>query len=148
MPDAPVKRGTLFAAWTTLTKRTSSTSNTTENRTRSEAVEVILAAIEKAGYRPGHDISICLDPATSEMWKDGRYEYFKSEKGSLSSDEMIALWKDWTSRYPIVLLEDPLGERDWDGWEKITADLGSRLELVGDDLLLHQPGHSSGSHSP
>jgi enolase len=104
-----------------------------------EAVEVILAAIEKAGYRPGHDISICLDPATSEMWKDGRYEYFKSEKGSLSSDEMIALWKDWTSRYPIVLLEDPLGERDWDGWEKITAELGSRLELVGDDLLCTNP---------
>ena len=100
-----------------------------------EAVEVILAAIEKAGYKPGHDISICLDPATSEMWKDGRYEYFKSGTGSMSSDEMIAVWKDWTSRYPIVLLEDPLGEKDWSGWEKITAELGSRLEIVGDDFL-------------
>jgi len=99
-----------------------------------EAVEVILAAIEKAGYKPGRDISICLDPATSEMWKDGRYEYFKSGTGSMSSDEMIAVWKDWTSRYPIVLLEDPLGEKDWSGWEKITAELGSRLEIVGDDF--------------
>jgi len=104
-----------------------------------EAVEVILAAIEKAGYKPGRDISICLDPATSEMWKDGRYEYFKSGTGSMSSDEMIAVWKDWTSRYPIVLLEDPLGEKDWSGWEKITAELGSRLEIVGDDLLCTNP---------
>jgi len=104
-----------------------------------EAVEVILAAIEKAGYKPGHDISICLDPATSEMWKDGRYVYFKSGTGSMSSDEMIAVWKGWTSRYPIVLLEDPLGEKDWSGWEKITAELGSRLEIVGDDLLCTNP---------
>jgi enolase len=104
-----------------------------------EAVEVILAAIEKAGYKPGHDISLCLDPATSEMWKDGRYDYFKSGTGSMSSDEMIGVWKDWVSRYPIVLLEDPLGEKDWTGWEKITAELGSKLEIVGDDLLCTNP---------
>jgi enolase len=104
-----------------------------------EAVEVILLAIEKAGYKPGHDISICLDPATSEMWKDGCYEYFKSKTGAMSSDEMIAVWKAWTSRYPIVLLEDPLGEKDWSGWEKITAELGSHLEIVGDDLLCTNP---------
>jgi enolase 1/2/3 len=104
-----------------------------------EAVEVILKAIEKAGYRPGEDISICLDPATSEMWQEGRYVFFKSGGGSKSTEEMIGVWRNWLDRYPIVLLEDPLGEKDWEGWARITAELGSRVELVGDDLLCTNP---------
>lgn len=109
-------------------------------RSNDEAVDIIIEAIEKAGYRPGDDISICVDPATSEMWKDGRYEFYKSGGGSLSSDEMIALWKNWINRYPIALLEDPLGEKDWDGWKKLTAELGQRLEIVGDDIFCTNPG--------
>ena len=100
-----------------------------------EAVHVILEAIQQAGYRPGHDISLCLDPAASEMWQDGRYVFFKSKAGSKSTEEMIALWESWLARHPIILLEDPLGEKDWPGWEAITRRVGSRIELVGDDLL-------------
>lgn len=100
-----------------------------------QAVEVILEAIAKAGYEPGKDISLCLDPAVSELWKDGKYVFFKSGGLAKSSDEMIALWASWLGRYPIVLLEDPLAENDWPGWEKITAQLGARVEIVGDDLL-------------
>jgi len=107
--------------------------------TNDEAVEIILAAIEKAGYRAGDDIAICLDPATSEMWKDGRYEFFKSGAGSMSSDEMIDLWRAWIDRYPIALLEDPLGEEDWAGWTRLTAELGSRREIVGDDIFCTNP---------
>jgi enolase len=100
-----------------------------------QAVEVILEAITKAGYQPGKEISLCLDPAVSELWKDGKYVFFKSGGPAKSSDEMIALWTTWLDRYPIVLLEDPLAENDWPGWEKITAQLGARVEIVGDDLL-------------
>ncbi|MDP1581570.1 MAG: phosphopyruvate hydratase [Candidatus Didemnitutus sp.] len=100
-----------------------------------QAVEVILEAIAKAGYEPGKEISLCLDPAVSELWKDGQYIFAKSGGPAKSSDEMIAMWTTWLDRYPIVLLEDPLAENDWSGWEKITAQLGSRVEIVGDDLL-------------
>ena len=108
-------------------------------RDNEQAVEVILEAIEKAGYQPGRDISIALDPATSEMWDDRKYVFFKSHSGSKTTDEMIALWQSWLDRYPIVLLEDPLGEKDWAGWETITSQLGSRVEIVGDDLLCTNP---------
>jgi enolase len=104
-------------------------------KSNEEAMEVILEAIVKAGYQPGRDISICLDPATSEMWKDGKYLFFKSDKSLITSDEMISLWKSWVDKYPIVLIEDGLAENDWAGWQKITAELGNRIELVGDDLL-------------
>ena len=104
-----------------------------------QAVNVILNAIEKAGYQPGRDISICLDPAVSEMWQDGKYVCFKSNAPSKTTEEMIALWESWLDRYPIVLLEDPLGEKDWSGWEAITRRIGSRVELVGDDLLCTNP---------
>ena len=104
-------------------------------RDNEEAVHVILEAIQQAGYRPGHDISLCLDPAASEMWQDGRYVFFKSGTGSKGTEEMIDLWESWLTRHPIILLEDPLGEKDWPGWEAITRRVGSRIELVGDDLL-------------
>ena len=104
-----------------------------------EAVELILRAIEAAGYRPGADMAICLDPATSEMWRDGGYVAFKSDQSVRSTAEMIDLWRSWIDRYPIVLIEDALAENDWEGWAQLTETLGSRIELVGDDLLCTNP---------
>ena len=104
-----------------------------------DAVEFILQAIEKAGYRPGADVVLCLDPATSEMWRDGHYVYFKSDQRQVGSGEMIDLWKSWVDRYPIVLIEDPLAENDWDGWEQLTREMGDRVELVGDDIFCTNP---------
>ena len=104
-----------------------------------EAVELILRAIEAAGYRPGADIAICLDPATSEMWRDGGYLAFKSDQSVRSTTEMIDLWRSWIDRYPIVLIEDALAENDWEGWAQLTRTLGARIELVGDDLLCTNP---------
>ena len=104
-----------------------------------EAVELILAAIEAAGYRPGDDIALCLDPATSEMWRDGSYVAFKSDRTTRTSAEMVALWTRWIERYPIVLIEDALAEHDWDGWATLTDALGARIELVGDDVFCTNP---------
>ncbi len=104
-----------------------------------EAVELILRAIEAAGYRPAADIAICLDPATSEMWRDGGYVAFKSDQSVRSTTEMVDLWRSWIDRYPIVLIEDALAENDWEGWAQLTEALGRRIELVGDDLLCTNP---------
>ncbi len=106
-----------------------------ELKSNEEAMEVIVAAIEKAGYRPGKDISIALDPATSEMFENGKYVFFKSDKSTKTSDEMIALWKSWVEKYPIISIEDGMAEGDWAGWQKMTAELGHKIEIVGDDLL-------------
>lgn len=106
-----------------------------ELKSNEEAMEVILEAIEKAGYTPGKDISIALDPATSEMWRDGKYVFFKSDNSSKTSEEMIELWAEWVEKYPIILLEDGLGENDWEGWIKLNKALGDKIELTGDDLL-------------
>ncbi len=104
-------------------------------KTNDEAVEVILEAITKAGYKPGKDVSICLDPAASEMWDNGKYLFFKSNKTRKSSGDMIKLWESWVKQYPIVLLEDGLAENDWEGWMNLTKALGPKIELVGDDLF-------------
>jgi enolase len=109
--------------------------NLTSNR---EAIELVLAAIEKAGYRPGEDVSIALDPAASEFEKGGRYE-LAAEGASKSSEEMVEFWADWASRYPIVSIEDGLAEGDWTGWRRLTERLGARLQLVGDDLFVTNP---------
>ncbi|HEY8492474.1 MAG TPA: phosphopyruvate hydratase [Myxococcota bacterium] len=103
-----------------------------------EAIELVLAAIEKAGYRPGEQVAIALDPAASELHRDGRYE-LAGEGRTLSSDELIAFWADWCGRYPIVSIEDGLGESDWQGWAQLTAQLGGRVQLVGDDLFVTNP---------
>ncbi|QNF31196.1 phosphopyruvate hydratase (plasmid) [Adhaeribacter swui] len=108
-------------------------------KSNEEAVEVILEAITKAGYQPGTDISICLDPAASEMWNNGKYTLFKSTQQTFSSDELVQLWEDWVRQYPIVLLEDGLGENDWDGWKRLTQTLGHKIELVGDDIFCTNP---------
>ena len=104
-------------------------------KSNDQAVEMILEAITKAGYSPGKDVSICLDPATSEMWEDGKYKFFKSSQKLISSDEMIKLWESWVNQYPIVLLEDGLAENDWEGWKNLTDVLGHKTEIVGDDLF-------------
>jgi enolase len=104
-----------------------------------EAVDVILEAIAKAGFKPGEDISICLDPATSEMWDNGKYLFFKSDKSTKTSDEMVTLWSSWVKQYPIVLLEDGMAENDWAGWKTLTDELGKRMELVGDDIFCTNP---------
>jgi len=110
------------------------------------AVEVILRAIEKAGYRPGEDVAIALDPATSSILVEGTGsngvtgQYRLEREGrTLDSGELIDLWETWISKYPIVSLEDGLGEEDWPGWVELTARLGSRVQLVGDDILVTNP---------
>lgn len=108
-------------------------------RSNEEAVELLLSGIERAGYATGKDISIALDPATSEMFDDGRYRFFKSDQSMKTSDEMIALWESWTKQYPIILLEDGLAENDWNGWQRLTKRLGKRIELVGDDIFCTNP---------
>jgi len=101
-----------------------------------EAIELILEAIEKAGYSPGHDIFIALDPAASELYEDGRYVFFKSDKSKKSASDMVKLYADWVRQYPIVSLEDGLAQDDWDGWAELTSALGSKVQLVGDDLFV------------
>ncbi|MDQ3141145.1 MAG: phosphopyruvate hydratase [Bacteroidota bacterium] len=103
-----------------------------------EAIEIMLHAIEKAGYTAGTDILIALDPAVSEMYdaKKQLYHFNKSGGKSLSSDEMIEYWMNWVSKYPIFSIEDGLAEDDWQGWKKLTQQLGSKIQLVGDDLFV------------
>jgi enolase len=108
-------------------------------RSNEEPVELILTAIQKAGYEPGKDIGINLDPAASEFFEDGHYVFHKSDKTRKSSDEMIALWADWVKKYPIPSLEDGLAEDDWDGWKKLTDRLGKQVQLVGDDIFVTNP---------
>jgi len=99
------------------------------------AMELILEAIEKSGHKPGDDIAIALDPATSELEEGGRYELAR-EGRSLAREEMVDLWADWCRRYPIISIEDGMAEEDWDGWRSLTARLGTRVQLVGDDLFV------------
>jgi enolase len=104
-----------------------------------EPLELLVDAIEAAGYRPGDDVAICLDPATSELYREGRYE-LSGEGRSLSSQEMIELWAAISDRYPLLFLEDGLAESDWDGWKQLTQLIGQRLQLVGDDIFVTNPG--------
>ncbi len=107
-------------------------------RSNREAIELVLKAIEQAGYRPGSDIAIALDPAASEFFEDGHY-LLEGEGRRLSPDEMIGFWADWCERYPIVSIEDGLAEGDWPGWARLTQQLGARVQLVGDDLFVTNP---------
>lgn len=105
-----------------------------------EAVEVILAAIERAGYKPGEQIGIALDPAASELYEEDSGLYnLRREGKKLTSEEMVAFWKGWVDQYPIVSIEDGLAQDDWEGWKLMVAELGDRLQIVGDDLLVTNP---------
>jgi enolase 1/2/3 len=101
-----------------------------------EAIEVVLEAIQRAGYKPGAQISIALDPAASEFYQDGKYVFKKSDKSAKSSEDMIRYWTKWANDYPIVSLEDGLAENDWEGWAMLTKELGRKIQLVGDDLFV------------
>ena len=103
-----------------------------------EAVDLLLRAIEGAGYSAGEQISIALDPATSEIYENGMYD-LAGEGRKLSSEQMIEFWDEWVSNFPVVSIEDGLAEDDWDGWTKMTAALGDRCQLVGDDLFVTNP---------
>jgi enolase len=107
-------------------------------RANSEALDLLVEAIEGAGYRPGADVAIALDPATSEIKKGDDY-VLASEDRRLSSDDLVGFWADWTERYPIVSIEDGMDEDDWDGWKTLTAEIGGRVQLVGDDLFVTNP---------
>jgi enolase len=103
-----------------------------------EALDLLLLAIEKAGYTPGDQMMIALDPAVTELFKDGKY-HLESEGKSLSSEEMVAFWADWAANYPIVSIEDGCAEDDWDGWKMLTDAIGKKTQLVGDDLFVTNP---------
>lgn len=106
-------------------------------RSNMEAMELLLAAIQKAGYKPGNEIAIHLDPAASEFYERGGYKFRKSSGAEKSPDEMIELWEEWVERYPAILsLEDGLAEDDWDGWRLLTTKLGKKIQLVGDDIFV------------
>ncbi|NLD44236.1 MAG: phosphopyruvate hydratase [Chloroflexi bacterium] len=100
-----------------------------------QAVEVILEAIERAGLKPGEDVYIALDPASSEIYQDGKY-HLARENRVLSSDEMVGFYADWVAKYPIISIEDGMAEDDWEGWQKLVAAVGDKVQLVGDDLLV------------
>ena len=101
-----------------------------------EAIEVVLEAIQQAGYKPGAEIAIALDPAASEFYQDGKYVFKKSDKSAKSSEEMVKYWAKWAKDYPIVSLEDGLAEDDWEGWAMLTREVGNKIQLVGDDLFV------------
>jgi enolase len=101
-----------------------------------EAIEVVLEAIQQAGYKPGEEIAIALDPAASEFFQDGKYVFKKSDKSAKSSEDMARFWARWANDYPIVSLEDGLAEDDWEGWKVLTDLVGKKIQLVGDDLFV------------
>ena len=104
-----------------------------------EAVEVVLTAIERAGYRPGEDVMLAIDAAATEFYEDGEYVFRWSTAERRDAKAMIEFWEEWTLKYPIRSLEDPLDENDWDGWKALTDRVGKRLQLVGDDLFVTNP---------
>lgn len=105
-------------------------------KSNEEAVETILEAIDKAGYKAGENVMLALDPAASEFFKDGKYIFKKSDKRELTPTEMADYWIDWTRKYPIISIEDGMAENDWEGWKYITKEIGGRVQLVGDDLFV------------
>jgi len=106
-------------------------------KANSEAIDLILTAITKAGYKPGEDICIALDPAASEIYQDdGTYLLRREGDKRLTSEQMVALWGDWVRQYPIISIEDGFAQDDWNGWELLTKELGHKIQIVGDDLFV------------
>ncbi|MFA7471965.1 MAG: phosphopyruvate hydratase [Spirosomataceae bacterium] len=105
-------------------------------RSNEEAIEVVLQAIEKAGYKPGEEIFIALDAASSEFYENGVYHFKKSDGRKFSSSELVGYWSEWVNKYPIISIEDGFAEDDWDGWKQITDAIGKKVQLVGDDLFV------------
>ena len=105
-------------------------------KSNEEAIEIILEAISQAGYKAGSEVLLALDPAASEFYDGSAYVFKKSDGRKLSRDEMIAFWKEWVDKYPIISIEDGMAENDWDGWKALTGAIGNRVQLVGDDLFV------------
>jgi enolase len=105
-------------------------------KSNAEALDVILEAITKANYKAGSDVFLALDVAASEMWDDGKYLFYKSDKSTKSPEEMVRFYTDWVAHYPIISIEDGMAEGDWDGWKKLTDALGQKIQLVGDDVFV------------
>src|SRR3954463_14404394 len=105
-------------------------------KSNEEAIELVVEAIQQAGYKPGEQIAIALDPAASEFYQDGKYVFKKSDKSVKTSEEMVKYWANWVNKYPIVSLEDGFAEDDWKGWKMFTDEVGSKIQLVGDDLFV------------
>ena len=108
-------------------------------KSNEEPIEVILEAITKAGYRPGIDVSIALDPASSEFYENGKYVFARSDKSARSAEQMVEFYAAWLKKYPIVSIEDGLAEDDWAGWKILTRELGAKTQLVGDDIFVTNP---------
>jgi enolase len=105
-------------------------------KSNEEAIEVVLAGIEKAGYKPGSDVFIALDPAASEFYEKGSYVFKKSDKSKKSAEQMVKFYESWVKKYPIISIEDGLAEGDWDGWKLLTDALGGKVQIVGDDIFV------------
>ena len=105
-------------------------------KSNEDAIKIVLQAIEQAGYKPGEQVMIALDPAASEYYEDGVYHFKKSTGDKLTSDQMVSYWADWAKKYPIVSLEDGMAEDDWSGWKTLTDQLGKKIQLVGDDIFV------------
>jgi enolase len=105
-------------------------------KSNDEALEVVMEAIGKAGYKPGEQVGIALDPASSEFFQNGKYVFKKSDKSERTSEQMADFWADWVARYPIISIEDGMAEDDWAGWKIMTEKLGDKIQLVGDDLFV------------
>ncbi len=105
-------------------------------KSNDEAIEVILEAINQAGYKPGEDIALALDPASSEFYENGQYIFHKSDGSKKKPGDMVKFWESWVNQYPIISIEDGMAEDDWDGWKQLTATVGEKIQLVGDDLLV------------
>ena len=107
-------------------------------RSNHEAVELVLEAIESSGHKPGDEVRLALDPATTELFEDGKYRLAREDR-SLSSEDLAALWQEWCSRYPILSIEDGMAEDDWPGWSRLSQRIGATIQLVGDDLYVTNP---------
>jgi enolase len=105
-------------------------------KSNEQAVEMVLEAVKKAGYKAGKEVVLALDPASSSLFENGKYVFFKSDKSQKNSSEMVGFWEDWVKRYPIISIEDGLAENDWKGWQAMTKKLGDRIQIVGDDLFV------------
>jgi enolase len=108
-------------------------------KSNEEPMELLLEAIANAGYKPGADVALALDPASSEFFEDGKYIFARSDKAARDASQMVAFYSEWLKRYPIVSIEDGLGQDDWAGWGVLTRELGARIQLVGDDIFVTNP---------
>ncbi len=108
-------------------------------KSNEEALEVVMEAIGQAGYKPGENVGIALDPAASEFYQDGKYVFKKSDKSQRTSEQMVDFWAGWVAKYPIISIEDGMSEEDWAGWKLMTDRLGDKIQLVGDDIFVTNP---------